>query len=231
MSVVVLLAIATLVGGCGGPLPEDEDETETTYGRTEEPAETADPVTEASPSVRSPEEMAEDLPEVTEETEDIPASPATVPSEPLPPLLTEVLPQVKAQTDVPILLPSTVPLPEETLYTDVTADPQGYQIDVGYTPNCRGSTACALGMFAAKRTEGDYYEVDEPFEETVQLAEGIEGYYNPMRCGASCSPPVMEWTRDGVRYRLELKGATADPDRELEIFIDMANSAIAVGSR
>ncbi|TAF57838.1 MAG: hypothetical protein EAZ61_00305 [Oscillatoriales cyanobacterium] len=95
-------------------------------------------------------------------------------------------------------------------------------------PDCRGN-ACLFGTIAARRGSGDYYELNEPFAQTIELADGTPGYFNPSVCGASCAPPVLEWEYGGSRYRLELKGlAEAEA---LEVLAMVANSAIAAGDR
>lgn len=145
------------------------------------------------------------------------------------PIFRQVLPQLEEETELPVLLPAEIPLPEAEIHADAEATPQAYAVHLGYTPGCRG-TACFYGMFAARRTEGEYY-AGEGFEKTVRLAEGIEGHYNPVRCAASCGPAVLEWTRDGVRYRFALKAFSTDSDREQQVMIRLARSAIAAGDR
>ncbi len=146
-------------------------------------------------------------------------------------LFTEVLPQVRSTTEIPIRLPSYVPIHEDDrtpLYVEAEATEESYQIYLSLAPNCRGATACSYGFFAARRTtDADYYGVGEEFEETVSLAEGITGNFNPMMCGASCSPPVIEWSQEGVRYRIALKGVGGDDEDALQTLQGLANSAIA----
>ncbi|MCC5896286.1 MAG: hypothetical protein JJU32_00015 [Phormidium sp. BM_Day4_Bin.17] len=146
-------------------------------------------------------------------------------------LFTEVLPQIRSTTEIPIRLPSYVPIHEDDqtpLYVEAEATEESYQIYLSLAPDCRGATACSYGFFAARRTtDEDYYGVGEEFQETVPLAEGITGDFNPMMCGASCSPPVIEWSQEGVRYRIALKGVGPEDENALESLQALANSAIA----
>jgi|GEM_PF-3482345 len=144
-------------------------------------------------------------------------------------LFRQVLPQLEAETEIPVLLPGEIPLPDSDVYIDAETTSQEYAVHLGYVPDCRG-TACFIGMFAGKRTEGAYY-AGELFEETVALANGIEGHFNPVRCAASCGPAVIEWAQGGVRYRFALKAFSADSESEKEAMVQLANSAIAAGDR
>lgn len=145
------------------------------------------------------------------------------------PIFRAVLPQLEAETEIPILLPGHVPLPEGEVHADAEATSHEYAVHLGYTPGCRG-TACFVGLFAARRTEGAYHGGEE-LEETVRLANGIEGYFNPVRCAASCGPAVVEWTQDGVRYRFALKAFSTDAEPEKQAMIGLASSAITAGDR
>ncbi len=146
------------------------------------------------------------------------------------PIFEDILPEIQANAEIPILLPARVPLPEEQVYVDGGANADTYQIHIGFAPNCR-ATACFVGFFAGREGSGDYYETGEEFSETVPLANGVTGYYNPMQCGASCAPPVIEWEWQGVRYRFELKGAGGNSAEDKAAMVQLANSAIAAGGR
>ncbi len=60
----------------------------------------------------------------------------------------------------------------------------------------------------------------------VSLAEGIKGYFKPLSCGGSCSPPSIQWIQKSVRYEIQ---ANALGGRRA--FVSMANSAINHGNR
>ena len=132
------------------------------------------------------------------------------------------------QTEIPVLLPASLPNAGSQLYVSATGQPEGYSIAIGFVPDCRAN-ACMFGTIAARQGSGDYYDVDETFERTIELADGTEAYFNPSVCGASCSAPVLEWEYGGARYRMEMKGVS--PDEALGTLAGMANSAIEAGDR
>lgn len=186
------------------------------------PVETSRPTPSPASPTPSPAAVVEPPPAATKA--EVPATP----SADADPIFEEVLPQVQSQTEVPILLPSQVPLPDDLpIFATAQVEPQGYVIELAFSPDCRGASACFYGMFAAKRTQGTYYGIEGEFEQTVTLTGGIVGDYAPMRCGASCSPPVLEWSLDGVRYRMALKGLSGDDATAQAKMVELANSAIA----
>ena len=60
----------------------------------------------------------------------------------------------------------------------------------------------------------------------VSLALGMKGYYKPLSCGGSCSPPSIQWIQKGVRYEIQANALGGK-----KAFISMANSAINHGNR
>jgi hypothetical protein len=60
----------------------------------------------------------------------------------------------------------------------------------------------------------------------VKLALGMKGHYQPLSCGASCSPPSIAWIQKGVRYEIQAKALGGR-----KAFVAMANSAINNGNR
>ncbi|NJN60822.1 MAG: hypothetical protein HC795_04165, partial [Coleofasciculaceae cyanobacterium RL_1_1] len=125
-----------------------------------------------------------------------PTQPLTSPTSDLPDVLLPALETLRTQAQIPVLLPDRLPLPDEPIYASTNADADRYVIDLGYVPNCRGN-ACMLGTIAARRGTGDYYQLGEAFEMTIELADGTPAYFNPSVCGASCAPPVLEWEYGG----------------------------------
>lgn len=146
----------------------------------------------------------------------------------VPDVLRPAIDTLRNQTQIPVLLPDRLPLPDEPIYASTRAAADRYTIDLGYVPDCRGN-ACMIGTIAARRGSGDYYELEEPFAQTIELADGTPAYFNPSVCGASCAPPVLEWEYGGARYRVELKGLSEV--EALEALATLANSAIAAGDR
>ncbi|MDC0833425.1 hypothetical protein POG22_10465 [Geitlerinema sp. CS-897] len=228
---VVLVSATLLLSSCNGSSPSAESmQPEGDIATEPTPTTTPEP---ASPDI-SEIPVAEEVPldtagePVEEASEDSPAN-APTPSE-VAPIFESAVSEIQPITEIPILLPREVPLPDDPpIYAIADAEADRYEIELAFDPNCRGASACFYGMFAAKRTDGDYYGVGETFAETVELANGVTGYFNPMMCGASCAPPVMEWAIDGVRYRMSLKGLSGDDAVAREKMTELANSAIAMG--
>lgn len=135
-----------------------------------------------------------------------------------------ILPQIKKQTRVPVLLPGELPsaLARRNIYAKGKGTPEGYEITLTSRPDC-GANSCFIGSFEAKRGE------QPSFKREVQLAGNIKGYYQPLSCGGSCSPPVIEWISDGVLYHIQLDvqwRTKLNPEEEERAMIEVANSAI-----
>jgi len=131
-----------------------------------------------------------------------------------------ILSELENQTDLPVILPSLLPEEKETspvyaLTTEVSASE--YQVLLGFTPDCNGGTACRWGEISGQT--GPLMAPEEG--ESVNLAQGITGYFVPATCGANCSDAVVMWEQAGGHYRIGLKAG------EKERLIEMANSAIA----
>ena len=63
----------------------------------------------------------------------------------------------------------------------------------------------------------------------MTLAKGRQGRYQPLSCGASCSPPSISWKERGVTYTIQAKVVGKQTDRAL--LVKMANEAIRQGPR
>ena len=63
----------------------------------------------------------------------------------------------------------------------------------------------------------------------MTLANGRNGRFQPMGCGASCSPPSISWKERGVTYTIQAKVIGKQSDRAL--LVKMANEAIRQGPR
>ena len=130
---------------------------------------------------------------------------------------------------MPVLLPSALPstLAKVRLYGFASATRSGYDVTLASRPRC-GANACFVGSFSAKRgrrAQG---------ARAVRLAGGRRGRYTPLSCGASCSPPSIEWSDAGVVYRSTLHveyRVRLSSARERTLMLQLANSAIAAGPR
>lgn len=137
--------------------------------------------------------------------------------------------KIKAGTKVPVLLPGELPstLSKQTLYASGDAKPDGYDISLSSRPRC-GANSCFVGSFEAHRGE------QPAFDRRVQLADDVTGYYQPLSCGGSCSPPIIEWVSGGVLYHIQLDvqwRAKLTEEEEQRLMVEVANSAIKAGAR
>lgn len=121
-----------------------------------------------------------------------------------------LLPQLRRQTNVRIFLPRDLTIPGERIYVNAQGDANGYRINLGSNPQCRGETACWMGLLGATRGQRPPADFKQ-----VPLARGIMGYYfaHPRRTS------ILYWVYDGVLYGIQLK-------IDEEEIINIANSAI-----
>jgi len=135
-----------------------------------------------------------------------------------------LLPKVRMKTSVPILLPASLKLDFDRgqhLYRAATGRKSGYELELSAVPECRGANACFAATFMASRG------AKLGSASNVTLAHGAKGHYQPLSCGASCAPPSIAWTLNGVRYEIQ---ARALPGKRADM-VAAANSAIRAGGR
>jgi hypothetical protein len=85
-------------------------------------------------------------------------------------------------------------------------------------PQCGGATACFLAEFSGRR--GGHPSFSHP----VKLRGGVTGYYKPLSCGGSCSPPALQFLRSDVLYEIQAKVPRGKAD-----LVAAANSALRAG--
>jgi hypothetical protein len=142
----------------------------------------------------------------------------------LPHVFADVLPKVKQHTEVPVLLPQRYRSPTKQNFASGAGHKRSYVLSIGAVKNCGGATACFVADFAAKRG------AKPDFTRKVRLRGGRTGYFKPLSCGASCSPPMIEWRKGGVLYWIQAHaGVTARQERRR--LIKLANSALFHGPR
>lgn len=138
--------------------------------------------------------------------------------------VSEILPKLKGKTQVPIFIPSSIPISQK-LYYQITAKADSYTISMEYTADCRGAGACSFGEIRGQKG-GEFSTKIEGVTKTlknVQLAGGVKGVFHN-GCGAYCTASI-EWKNQGFFYTIAIKnGGEAD-------VIKMANSAIQAGKR
>jgi hypothetical protein len=141
----------------------------------------------------------------------------------LPGLLTSTVADVKQQTPLPILAPDNFYSDFDELYPYGGGSEKEYSLGVTAAPDCGGANACFAADFRAEKG-------GKPFGRgKVTLTKGRHGRYQPLSCGASCSPPSISWKERGVTYTIQAKVVGKKTDRQL--LAKMANEAIRKGPR
>jgi hypothetical protein len=151
--------------------------------------------------------------------------PAAAPAKTIdvPDLFANVLPRVKAKTTVPVRLPQRYISDSKTNVPSGSGRKNRYTLSISAIRGCGGATACFIAEFAAKRG------AKPSFTRKVKLAGGRTGYFKPLTCGASCSPPMLEWRQGGVLYWIQAHAGTAKQEKKR--LRRLANSAIHHGAR
>jgi hypothetical protein len=150
-----------------------------------------------------------------------PAEAAKVRSVDLPKLFATQITKAKAKSDVPILLPQVFRSDFKKHFPEGSSRARGWTFDIGAAKDCHTATACFVAEFRAQRggrPSGD---------RTVQLARGRTGFFTPLSCGASCSPPSIQWRERGAVYVIQAKVV----GKERRALVKLANSAIRRGPR
>ncbi len=129
---------------------------------------------------------------------------------------------------VPVLLPATMPLPHHD-FTASAAKPGRYQLEIDGGEPCGGANVCLFALFTGLRG-GHLYG------KPVSLHGGIVGRYAQIQCGASCSPPSIDWTLRGVLYTITANPSVGDhragtAGAVRAVFVAAANESIDAGPR
>ncbi len=152
--------------------------------------------------------------------QNLPVSQAPIPN----PVFEPILPQIKQETQIPILLPDYIFGSDGAtpVYATIeTVTPSQYSLILGFTPDCTGGTACRLGTVSGEELSPNSPDLEG---QAVPLDDGITGYFIDAVCGANCSDSTMTWDQDGTRYQMGIKAGKP------EDLVKMANSAIASGT-
>jgi hypothetical protein len=141
----------------------------------------------------------------------------------LPQLFADELERIGPKTDVPILLPQSMPDEFDEYFPTGFGRERRWGLELGAAEGCGGATACFIATFSGRKG-------GKPFgHRTIQLARGRVGRFKPLTCGASCSPPSIAWKERGATFSIQAKVGTQATERR--ILKRMANSAIRSGPR
>jgi len=129
--------------------------------------------------------------------------------------------KVAKRSDVPVRVPRRIDLDfDGRTYASGVGSRRSWSLSLAGAPNCGGATACFLATFSGQRA-------GRPgFRRTVELTNGITGYYKPMSCGASCSPAAIEWFQRRVLYGIQAKVGASTAEGQQRAMVRAANSAI-----
>ena len=141
----------------------------------------------------------------------------------VPAALADQIAVAKARSDVPVRLPAKMTVERGDLFGSGTAHKRSWAMGLDAAPDCGGANACFVASFTAKRG-------GTPFGQTrVRLRGGRTGHFTPLSCGASCSPPQIQWKMGSTLYTIQARVGTQSTERRM--LVRMANSAILHGPR
>lgn len=127
-------------------------------------------------------------------------------------------------TPLDVFVPSLIALDYDgRVYGSGGGTKREWSLSLSATRRC-GANACFLAEFIATLGAQPHNPV------AVRLRGGVKGRYRGLSCGASCSPPAIEWRRRGVLYSIQAK--VAEPGiSPKQLLVQAANSALAAGPR
>jgi hypothetical protein len=135
-----------------------------------------------------------------------------------------VLPELKRQTQIPILLPDHLPpLGGAQVFANAEGQAERYAVRLESDPDCDHAQVCFQGIFRARKG-GEF-----SFPEVVQIGKTAKGRFKATSCGGSCSPPAIEWKLNGVLYTVQLNLLTKDEREGRATMIKVAQNAILRG--
>lgn len=153
------------------------------------------------------------------------------PSKSLPRPFASVLPEIKAKSHIPILLPSKLAPPFVKAKHAVAEEASDERYSIALYYELGIGDAGFAAFFAAEATPN--YEPDDLGDATrVTLAHGLVGFFRPVSCGGSCAPANIWWKQGATLYQIQLRLPSnlraLDQQRAMTA---AANSAILAGPR
>ena len=148
----------------------------------------------------------------------------------LPAAFVPVLPEVKAKSGIPVLLPSELfgSLAKAKYAVIQKGAANEYAISLYYELGVGDAGFAAL--FAAQAKPN--YDPRELSDSEVKLARGMIGYFRPVSCGGSCAPANIWWQNHGTLYQVQIKLPSTLSEQAQKMAIkSVADSAIIGGPR
>ena len=149
------------------------------------------------------------------------ASAATRPT--LPSLFARQIAAIdRAPHAIPVLLPRSMPLDATRMFASGGKQRSGYDLEIGAVRQCGGANACFVADFTAAKG-------GKVFGKRVTVRGATRAGFLPLSCGASCSPPQIDFLWHGALYTIQANLKTKQTDRAA--LIAAAQSAISAGPR
>lgn len=143
----------------------------------------------------------------------------------IPAVMGEQLPALVEETPVGVMLPQTLPFDYDgRLYASTEVTEGAWFVSLAGAKNCRGANACTLGTLSGVAGGERSNRI------RVRLADGKNGWYRGLSCGASCAPPSIEFVRGKVLYGIQAKVVQRGRSAK-QILVAAANSALRAGLR
>lgn len=150
------------------------------------------------------------------------AAPAAADGGSLPTLFAKQIQKVNAAPHAPdVLLPGSMPLDVKHEYPSGGPSGSSYDLEIGAAKNCHGADACFVADFQA-------HKGGKVFGKKVTVTGASKAGYVPLSCGASCSPPQVDFIVAGVLYSIQ---ANTGKHNSRSALISAAESAISAGPR
>jgi hypothetical protein len=140
----------------------------------------------------------------------------------LPSLFATQIQKINAAPHAPaVLLPASMPLDVKHEYPSGGPSGSSYDLEIGAAKNCNGADACFVADFQARKG-------GKVFGTKVTVKGASKAGYHPLSCGASCSPPEVDFIVGGVLYSIQ---ANTGKHQSRPALISAAESAISAGPR
>ena len=149
----------------------------------------------------------------------------------LPESFASVLPEIKARSHIPVLLPGELPDPIATATHALVdkAEASEYAISLYYE---LGIGNAGFAAFFSAQADPTYYPQDLGNIDEVKLSGDTRGYFSPVSCGGSCGPANLWWEGNGVLYQIQLRlNSRLSPDDQQKTIAKVADSSIVAGPR
>jgi hypothetical protein len=121
-----------------------------------------------------------------------------------------------------VLLPRSMPLDAKHLYASGGPSGSSYNLEIGAVAPCGGANACFVADFTADQAR-------TVFGKRVTVRGASKAGFVALACGASCSPPQIDFIVHDIRYTIQANLNSSRSDRAT--LIAAAQDAISAGPR